>query len=214
MIITWLNDMVAQARGTSSSSSASSTTLPPGEAIGRAVRNLGLALKGIQTEDRPEHWIQLAETVMFLEAVRKGEAVAHPADVMAATRGILTSNLARERRQRRARGMILDLQDLRNHLAGGSSEELNAVHAALLRALDEVEELMFPAAGETLPPAPLDTAQSPPAQGEWWLHDRHHGLGNAPGEVPRSPTVAVASEDGESMTSHRRRRQRAALLDD
>ncbi|OLQ10520.1 Ubiquitin-protein ligase E3A [Symbiodinium microadriaticum] len=98
--------------------------------------------------------------------------------------------------------------------------ELNTVHAALLNALEEVEGLMQPVGGTTphmqlagesmqgnILPSPSTTGGNPPA-GEWWLQERHHGLGNAPGTDLRSPTEAM---DSGSEESHRRRRMHAVF---
>ena len=142
-----------------------------------------------------------------------------PADVIAENRGILTSNLARARRSNRARGILLELQGIGNLLAGWPACEINTVHAALLVALEEVEEVMQPGPpGENLPlqtsnatgdAIPLQTSHAGEDRPtvDWWLHDRHHGLGNAPGSDHRSPTEAM---DSGSDASHRRRRLHAA----
>ena len=66
--------------------------------------------------------------------------MSHPADVVAASRGILTSNLARERRYRRAHGMVLELRSLREQLQEWPGEELNTIRGALLEILEAVEE--------------------------------------------------------------------------
>ena len=131
-----------------------------------------------------------------------------------ANRGVLTSNLPRERRFNRARGILLELRGIGRHMQDWPPCELNTVHAALLNALEEVEGLMQPVGGTTphmqlagesmqgnILPSPSTTGGNPPA-GEWWLQERHHGLGNAPGTDLRSPTEAM---DSGSEESHRRR---------
>ena len=176
------------------------------------------ALYGLQHGAANEHWQTLAEIAIMLQAVLDGGTVSHPADVIAASRGILTSNLARARRFSRARGILLELRGIGQHLQGWPSCEINTVHAALLAALEEVEDLMQPTVQGNLP---LQNADGPVLGGnasrnegdgqrddDWWLHDRHHGLGNAPGTDRRSPTEAAESG---SDASHRRRRMHAAM---
>ena len=187
------------------------------QAVTESMPALAGALYGLQHSSANEHWQTLAEIAMLLRAVLEGGTVSHPADVIAASRGTLSSNLARARRSNRARGILLELRGIGQHLQGWPSCEVNTVHAALLAALEEVEELLQPAGQGNLP---LQSAEgstiggAPPAVGgndykddDWWLHDRHHGLGNAPGTDRRSPTEAA---DSGSDASHRRRRMHAA----
>ena len=65
-----------------------------------------------------------ADVMAYLQAVERGNPVGHPADVVAASRGILSFKLARERCCRRARGMVLELQSLREQLHEWPGEEL------------------------------------------------------------------------------------------
>ncbi|CAE7578301.1 unnamed protein product [Symbiodinium sp. CCMP2592] len=66
------------------------------------LRLMGGALQGVQSEpSNREYWLQLVDVTSYLAAVEAGEAVAHPADVIAANRGVIyviQSHLARERR--------------------------------------------------------------------------------------------------------------------
>ena len=137
----------------------------------------------------------------------------HPADVIAACQGVLTSSLARERHNNRARGILVEIQSLGERLQSWPAEEVSTIHAALLNAVEEVENLLphgrgHPAArlGGGHPAAPPTRPSSTSRQcwgrspvthtgGEWWLHDRHHGLGNAPGSDRgvKPPTVGDAS---------------------
>ena len=139
--------------------------------------------------------------------------MSHPADVVAASRGILTSNLARERRYRRAHGMVLELRSLREQLQEWPGEELNTIRGALLEILKSRGRRTT--AGNTSIPA-TDMAEASDARGNntageaRWLHERHHGMGNAPGSDLRSPTEIVLSDD--SPTSRRRRRMHGAFF--
>ena len=222
VVLKWLNDYVfgLQNRGTSSSSSAAA---PPGDtntlqAVQEAMPALAAALYGVQRNSENEHWQNLAEIAMMLQAVLAGGIISHPADVIAENRGVLTSNLARARRSNRARGILLELRGLGGHLANWPLCEINPVHAALLAALEDVEQLMHIGGQGALPS--MDRGSTTVAGGntsetggtrpaaDWWLHERHHGLGNAPGTEQRSPTEAM---DSGSEQSHRRRRLHAAL---
>ncbi|OLQ04992.1 hypothetical protein AK812_SmicGene11869 [Symbiodinium microadriaticum] len=201
VVLAWLNTFVnnLQHGGATASSSAAipsadSSTL---QAVTGAMPALAGALYGMQHTAGNEHWQNIAEIMMMLQTVHNGGSVSHPANVIAANRGTLTSNLAGERRFNR----------------------VNTVHAALLAALEEVEELMQPAGTTALPlqssaagdqEEPLQTGGRQP-NNEWWLQERHHGLGNAPGTDLRSPSEALESD---SSTSHRRRRMHAAFAED
>ena len=224
VVLAWLNTFVnnLQHGGATASSSAAipsadSSTL---QAVTGAMPALAGALYyGMQHTAGNEHWQNLAEIMMMLQTVHNGGSVSHPADVIAANRGTLTSNLARERRFNRARGILLELRGISRHMQNWPACEVNTVHAALLAALEEVEELMQPAGTTALPlqgsaagdqEEPLQTGGRQP-NNEWWLQERHHGLGNAPGTDLRSPTEALESD---SSTSHRRRRMHAAFAED
>ena len=123
-------------------------------------------------------------------------------------------------RSNRARGILLELRGLGRHLENWPVCEINPVHAALLAALEDVEHLMHVGGQGALPS--VDRGSGSNAGGntsetgerrhaaDWWLYDRHHGLGNAPGTNHRSPTEAM---DSGSEYSHRRRRLHAALDD-
>ncbi|CAE7670004.1 kmo, partial [Symbiodinium necroappetens] len=178
------------------------------QAVTEAMPALAGTLYGLQHGGGNEHWQNLAEIAMLLQTVLEGGSISHPADVIAENRGVLTSNLARARRTSRARGIILELQSIGEHLQGWPLCEVNTVHAALLAALEAVEELMQPAPQGGLPLH--NNGGEPRAAGEWWLYDRHHGLGNAPGTDRRSPTEAMESG---SEASHRRRRFHAAFAE-
>ncbi|OLQ13304.1 Kynurenine 3-monooxygenase [Symbiodinium microadriaticum] len=178
------------------------------QAVTEAMPALAGTLYGLQHGGGNEHWQNLAEIAMLLQTVLEGGSISHPADVIAENRGVLTSNLARARRTSRARGIILELQSIGEHLQGWPLCEVNTVHAALLAALEAVEELMQPAPQGGLPLH--NNGGEPRTAGEWWLYDRHHGLGNAPGTDRRSPTEAMESG---SEASHRRRRFHAAFAE-
>ena len=66
-----------------------------------------------------------------------------------------------------------------------------------------------------LPALPGPDGGTSRAAQDWWLQDRHHGIGNAPGTDRQSPTEPVDSDGGEmeSHGSHRRRRMHAAHFD-
>ncbi|CAE7308075.1 unnamed protein product [Symbiodinium sp. CCMP2592] len=103
------------------------------EVLGR----MGRALQGVQMEPQNrEHWLLLVDVAVYLMAVERGEAVSHPADVIAQSRGVVSSHLARERREQRARGVILELRNLRAQLQDWPQEQLNGVHGALLDTLE------------------------------------------------------------------------------
>ena len=217
IVLKWLNDYVhrLETGGRASPASSSHEAAPSGDANTRhavmeAMPALAGALYGLQQGAGNEHWQQLAEIAMMLSTVLAGGTISHPADVIAENRGILTSNLARARRSNKARGILLELQGIGRLLSGWPACEINTVHAALLVALEEVEEVMQPGPpGENLPlqaPHTGKSAGEAPPTADWWLHDRHHGLGNAPGSNQRSPTEAMESG---SEASHRRRRLHA-----
>ena len=226
IVLKWLNDYVhnLETGGRASTASSSDEAPPVGDfttrqAVMEAMPALAGALYGLQHGAGNEHWQQLSEVAMMLSTVLHGGTISHPADVIAENRGILTSNLARARRSNRARGILLELQGIGNLLAGWPACEINTVHAALLVALEEVEEVMQPglpgenlplqtsnATGEVLPLQTSNAGEDQPTV-DWWLHDRHHGLGNAPGSDYRSPTESMESG---SDASHRRRRLHAA----
>ncbi|CAE7700835.1 kmo [Symbiodinium microadriaticum] len=214
VILTWLNNYVSSMRDRETSSASSSTTsMQLGDpatlqAVTEAMPALAGTLYGLQHGGGNEHWQNLAEIAMLLQTVLEGGSISHPADVIAENRGVLTSNLARARRTSRARGIILELQSIGEHLQGWPLCEVNTVHAALLAALEAVEELMQPAPQGGLPLH--NNGGEPRTAGEWWLYDRHHGLGNAPGTDRRSPTEAMESG---SEASHRRRRFHAAFAE-
>ncbi|CAE7807571.1 unnamed protein product [Symbiodinium sp. CCMP2592] len=126
VVITWLNGhMHAMATAMDGNpqnwGSAAEATL---HSYDRGIRNtgeilgrMGQALQGVQMEPQNrEHWLLLVDVTAYLTAVESGETVHHPADVIAMSRGKLTNHLARERRERRARGIILELQALREQL--------------------------------------------------------------------------------------------------
>ncbi|CAE6934771.1 unnamed protein product [Symbiodinium sp. CCMP2592] len=116
------------------------------------LRQMGGALQGIQMEpSNREYWLQLVDVTSYLVAVEAGETVAHPADVIAANRGILQSNLA-----------------LREQLDESPGEDLNSVHAALLDSFEA-----YLKAGDTLEKGPGHAGGLPeqqPAPHKRWLH--------------------------------------------
>ena len=93
-ILTWLNGIVVHVPSGDFCSSSTSQH-PTAGVLVRATRELGCALQG--ENDRQEHWILLAETVMFLEAICDGKEGSHPADVVALNCGVLTSLGQREK---------------------------------------------------------------------------------------------------------------------
>ena len=139
IVLTWLNTFVSnlQSGGMSSSSSAAMPSADPTtlQAVTGAMPALAGALYGLQHNAGNEHWQSLAEIAMMLQTVHNGGSVSHPADVIAANRGTLTSNLAREKRFNRARGILLELRGISQHLNGWPACEINTVHATLLAAL-------------------------------------------------------------------------------
>ena len=196
---------------------AASSSAGPLQETGAILGNLGRTLQGIQSNNQNgEYWMTLADVQL---TYRKGGKLTHPADVVAARRG---TNLARERRNRRARGMVLELQSLREQLQEWPGEELNTIHGALLDTLGAVEEELHRGLPQGPDPARLHDPGDRDVEASinwgnattdgqaWWLHERHHGLGNAPGSDPRSPTEDILSED--SPASHRRRRMHGAFF--
>ena len=147
-----VNNQFVHNLGNGGSASSSSTALPgdpeTAQAVMRVMPALASALYGLQ-QDQGElaNWQSLGEIALMLQAVIAGEPVSHPADVLAAHRGVLTSNLARERRFHRARGIVLELRGIGEHMVGWPPSELNAVHAALLNALRDREPHATPPAG-------------------------------------------------------------------
>ncbi|CAE7783522.1 unnamed protein product [Symbiodinium microadriaticum] len=78
------------------------------------------------------------------------------------------------------------------------------------QALEEIEELMQQT-GKSKWGNAFDNAGGSPrhaSHGDWWLYERHHGLGNAPRTDRRSLIEAMDSDN--SGASHRRRRMLAA----
>ena len=123
---------------------------------------------------------------------------------MAASRGTLLSRLAKAKRERRTRAIALKLRALREQFDEWPGDDLNILHGALLDALEAVETALQPAVAHGPDPAPLHDPGEPDGErppmslgNEWWLHDRHRGLGNAPGTDLPSPTEAVVSETGD-----------------
>ena len=99
--------------------------------MGEVLRLLGQALQGVQSEGHHGgHWLLLAETIEYLAVIERGDPDSHPADTLTQNRGILSSNLAREKRRRGATGVILELRDLREQLDQWPGEDLNEVHGA------------------------------------------------------------------------------------
>ena len=116
VVLAWLNTFVnnLQHGGATASSSAAipsadSSTL---QAVTGAMPALAGALYGMQHTAGNEHWQNIAEIMMMLQTVHNGGSVSHPANVIAANRGTLTSNLAGERRFNRARGILLELRGI------------------------------------------------------------------------------------------------------